>query len=226
MAAHILIVEDDRPLAEGISMALKSEEFSIATAATIKEGKAYLDSYRVDLMILDINLPDGSGLELLTSLRSHSSLPVILLTANDMETDIVYGLESGADDYITKPFGLGELRARVHARLRRHEEHFREVYRKDGFVFDFPNQSFTKDGEALELSKTEQKLLRLLVMNAGQILPRELLMERIWGSDEFVDENALSVAVHRLRQKLEQTPSLPKHIMTAYGIGYGWEVTS
>ena len=89
MAAHILIVEDDRPLAEGISMALKSEEFSIATAATIKEGKAYLDSYRVDLMILDLNLPDGSGLELLTSLRSHSSLPVILLTANDMETDIV-----------------------------------------------------------------------------------------------------------------------------------------
>ena len=216
MAAHILIVEDDRPLAEGISMALKSEEFSIAATATIKEGKAYLDSYRVDLMILDINLPDGNGLELLTSLRSHSSLPVILLTANDMETDIVYGLESGAD----------ELRARVHARLRRHEEHFREVYRKDGFVFDFLNQSFTKDGEALELSKTEQKLLRLLVMNAGQILPRELLMERIWGSEEFVDENALSVAVRRLRQKLEQTPSLPKHIMTAYGIGYGWEVTS
>lgn len=224
--AHLLIVEDDRPLAEGISMALKSDGISIAAVGTKKDGEAYLDSHSVDLVILDVNLPDGSGLDLLGSLRLHSSLPVILLTANDMETDIVYGLESGADDYITKPFGLGELRARVHARLRRYENRFHEVYCKDDFIFDFSNQSFSKNGETLELSKTEQKLLRLLVLNSGHVLPREILIDRIWGSEEFVDENALSVVVRRLRQKLEVSPSVPKHIMTAYGIGYGWEVSS
>ena len=146
---------------------------------------------------------------------------MILLTANDLETDIVTGLESGAEDYITKPFSLAVLRARVNAQLRRGKRDARvEV---GPFVFDFDRVEFRKDGKALELSKTEQKLLRLLVENRGQTLARGALVDRIWTDGaEYVDENALSVTVKRLRGKLEENPSAPQYLKTVYGIGYTW----
>ena len=172
----------------------------------------------IDLVILDVNLPDGSGLDLCREIRKSSHVPIIFLTANDMEIDIVTGLESGADDYITKPFSLAVLRARVNAVTRRRLSDGSQ-FEFGNYFFDFDNMKFLDDGVPVELSKTEQRLLKLFVQNMGQTLSRELLLQRIWSDGaEFVEENALSVTVKRLRQKLPDAP-----IRTVYGIGYVWE---
>ena len=221
----LLLLEDDAALGEGIRLALKSGETEITLCRTLSEGRRALEQSAFDLLILDINLPDGSGLELLREVQQTSTVPVILLTANDMETDIVNGLESGADDYITKPFSLAVLRARVNAQLRRNTTGPSGVLEIDGFSFDFDRMEFRKDGRPIELSKTEQKLLRVLVENRGQTLTRAALVDRIWTDGaEYVDENALSVTVKRLRDKLEDVPSKPRYLKTVYGIGYTWAV--
>lgn len=219
----IIVVEDDKALCAGICIALKSEELSFISCMGIREARLALGQGGCDLMILDINLPDGNGVDFLKELRKTSCFPVILLTANDMETDIVTGLESGADDYVTKPFSLAVLRARVHAQLRRQDGRQEEVMRSKVFTFDFSKMQFWKGEQELELSKTEQKLLKILVENKGITMARSTLVDRIWtdGAD-YVDENALSVTVRRLRGKLEDEPSKPKYIKTVYGIGYVW----
>lgn len=216
---QILLLEDDTALGRGIQLALQGPEVQVTLVSTLAQAREALGKGRFDLLLLDVNLPDGSGLELLREVRGQ--VPVILLTANDLETDIVTGLESGAEDYITKPFSLAVLRARVNAQLRRWKRDARvEV---GPFVFDFDRMEFRKDGKALELSKTEQKLLRLLVENRGQTLARGTLVDRIWTDGaEYVDENALSVTVKRLRGKLEENPSAPQYLKTVYGIGYTW----
>ncbi len=221
---RILIVEDDRALGEGLCLALKSPEAEPLLCRTLAAARSALEAGEPDLLVLDVNLPDGSGLDFLRQLRRSSALPVILLTANDMETDIVAGLESGADDYVTKPFSLAVLRARVNAQLRRGEGAPRGgPLVLDGFSFDFERMEFRRDGRLIELSKTEQKLLRVLVENRGRTLPRELLVDRVWTDGaEYVDENALSVTVKRLRGKLEDNPSKPRYLKTVYGIGYVW----
>ena len=142
-----------------------------------------------------------------------------------METDIVAGLESGADDYITKPFSLAVLRARVNAQLRRQDRGQKDLVELDGFAFNFPRMEFKKDGHPVELSKTEQKLLHLLVSNRGTTLSRGTLVDRLWTDGaEYVDENALSVTIKRLRNKLEDNPSKPQYLKTVYGVGYTWSV--
>jgi DNA-binding response OmpR family regulator len=148
-----------------------------------------------------------------------------MLTANDTEIDMVNGLESGADDYITKPFSLAVLRARVDALLRR-GSYAKSKITSNGFMFDFEAMRFEKDGQSIELSKTEARLLQILFTNRGQTIPRERLLELIWqDGTEYVDENALSVAVRRLRAKLENDPSNPQYIKTVHGIGYKWAVS-
>ena len=219
----ILLLEDDAALGSGIPLALQGQQVEVTLCATIHKARAELARDQFDLLILDVNLPDGSGLDLLREVRKASPVPVILLTVNDMEMDIVTGLESGADDYITKPFSLAVLRARVNAQLRRGAQP--SCVEIDGFRFDFDKMEFRKHEQPLELSKTEQKLLRILVENRGQTLPRGVLVDRIWTDGaEFVDENALSVTVKRLRGKLEDNPSSPKYLKTVYGIGYTWAV--
>ena len=221
----ILLIEDDITLGNGIRLALQNTSLQITLCHTLTEGRNVLDRESFDLLILDINLPDGSGLDLLNEVRKISTVPIILLTANDMEMDIVTGLESGADDYITKPFSLAVLRARVNAQLRRSISAKQSCTEIDGFQFDFDRMEFRKDGQLVELSKTEQKLLRILVENRGQTLSRTTLVDWIWTDGaEYVDENALSVTVKRLRDKLEDTPSSPKYLKTVYGIGYTWAV--
>ena len=221
----ILLTEDDITLANGIRLALQNASLQITLCHTLAEARNVLEGNSFDLLILDINLPDGSGLDLLNEVRKISAVPIILLTANDMEMDIVTGLESGADDYITKPFSLAVLRARVNAQLRRSISVKPSCTEIDGFRFDFDRMEFRKDGRPVELSKTEQKLLRILIENCGQTLPRATLVDRIWTDGaEYVDENALSVTVKRLRDKLEDTPSSPKYLKTVYGIGYTWAV--
>ena len=216
---RILLLEDDISLGKGIAMALSGEGRTVVRAERLDQAEQLLDRDPFSLLILDINLPDGSGLDLLRRLRQRGSrLPVILLTANDLETDIVSGLELGADDYITKPFSLAVLRARVNNQLRRNAAPGDGAVELPPFSFDFSRMVFTRGGQPVELSRTEQRLLRLLVDNRGQVLPRDLLLERVWDGGQFVDENALSVAVRRLRAKLVDAP-----IRTVYGLGYTWE---
>lgn len=222
---EILVVEDDIALSHGIAMALRSEQIHIAQCHTLLAAKNLLAVNPVGLVILDINLPDGSGIDLLRELRGRQGISVILLTANDTETDIVTGLESGADDYITKPFSLAVLRARVNAQLRKLESNTSSLFLLDSYRFDFDTMQFSKNAVPIELSKTEQKLLRLLVENKGITLERSKLIDRIWTDGaEYVDENALSVTIKRLRDKLEDNPSHPEYIKTVYGLGYTWAV--
>lgn len=221
----LLLLEDDVALGQGVRLALQGPQADITLCRTLAEGRAALEAALFDLLILDINLPDGSGLGLLGEIRQASAMPVILLTANDMETDIVVGLESGADDYITKPFSLAVLRARVNAQLRRSTPPHTGAVEIEDFSFDFDRMEFRKGGRLIDLSKTEQKLLRVLVENRGLTLSREKLLDRVWSDGaEFVDENTLSVTVKRLRDKLEDTPSKPRFLKTVYGIGYTWAV--
>lgn len=232
---NILLVEDDRTLNQGLCLALKSEQVHVDACFTLSEARDLFEQQNkeYELMILDVNLPDGNGLDYLRELKAQSRISVILLTANDMEMDIVTGLELGADDYITKPFSLAVLRARVNTQLRKRQlqkESFKQVsgsnhaeFQNERFRFDFMRMEFWKDEEAFELSKTEQKLLHYLVENRGQILTREMLLMRLWpDGEQYVDENALSVSVKRLRNKLEDIPSKPRYIKTVYGVGYTW----
>ena len=219
--SRILLLEDDEALGRGVCMALETPNSTVTHCSTRLQAIKILQGVVFDLLILDINLPDGSGLELLRTLRQNgTSTPAILLTANDLELDEVTGLEAGADDYITKPFSLAVLRARVNAQLRRSVPVKQERIELNGFILDFTRMEFSKEGTIIDLSKTEQRLLRLLVENRGRTLPRELLLEKVWDGGEFVDENALSVAVRRLRGKLGNAP-----IRTVYGVGYTWEVS-
>lgn len=221
----VLLLEDDLALGQGICLALKSDGVQIDRFRLLSEARNQrISDYA--LLILDINLPDGSGLDYLRDLRTnHCSVPVILLTANDMETDVVVGLESGADDYITKPFSLAILRARVNAQLRREQKWVPSVFQSDRFLFDFDHMVFQKSGLRIELSKTEQKLLRILLDNRGMTVSRAVLVDRIWSDGaEYVDENALSVTMKRLRDKLEDDPSKPTYLKTVYGLGYTWAV--
>lgn len=219
--SRILLLEDDEALGRGICMALETPSCTVTHCSTCLQAINILQGMVFDLLILDINLPDGSGLELLRTLRQNgNSTPAILLTANDLELDEVTGLEAGADDYITKPFSLAVLRARVNAQLRRSVPVKQDRIELNGFILDFTRMEFSREGTIIDLSKTEQRLLRLLVENRGRTLPRELLLEKVWDGGEFVDENALSVAVRRLRGKLGNAP-----IRTVYGVGYTWEVS-
>ena len=174
-----LLLEDDAALGSGIQLALQSQTMQITLCATLEQARCALSLSSFDLLILDVNLPDGNGLELLRQLRKSRDVPVILLTANDMEMDIVTGLESGADDYISKPFSLAVLRARVNAQLRRGAHPQASCVEIDAFRFDFDRMDFRKAGQPVELSKTEQKLLRLLIENRGRTLSRAMLVDRI-----------------------------------------------
>ena len=222
----IFLLEDDQTLGRGIVMALETPGRTVTLAGSLREGRAVLGRECFDLLILDINLPDGSGLELLRQLRAAgNSTPVILLTANDLELDEVTGLEAGADDYITKPFSLAVLRARVATQLRRRAQPPAGAVTMGPFVFDFDRMDFRRAGVPVELSKTEQRLLQVLVVNRGCTVPRAVLTERVWPEEAaYVEPNALSVAVKRLRAKLEADPANPQYLKTVYGLGYTWVV--
>ena len=216
----ILIVEDDKALNNGIALALRDANILFESAFDLRTARILTASKKFDLIILDVNLPDGSGLDFLADIKEYHDTPVILLTANDMETDIVSGFELGADDYITKPFSLAVLRARVNVQLRKKKK-ASNIYKTDKYSFDIDKLEFTVEKNAVDLSKTEQKLLRILIENRGNTVTRGSLYDGIWiDGSEFVDENALSVAVKRLRDKLGSS----NPIKTIYGIGYTWAV--
>lgn len=230
---RILLIEDDKVLSDGVLLALKSDKISVEQCFSIKTARGRMAEEIYDLLLLDVNLPDGNGVDFMQEVKRKYKAPVILLTANDLEIDIVTGLELGADDYVTKPFQLAVLRARVHTQLRRQEElakaqrhktTLETVYVQDDFRFDFERMEFCKENASIELSLTEQKLLRILTLNRGIVLSRGRLIDYVWTDGaEYVNENALSVSVKRLRDKLEKDSSNPRYIKTIYGIGYMWE---
>jgi DNA-binding response OmpR family regulator len=221
---QLLIVEDDLTLNEGLCKALRQEDRKIISCDCLKAARAQLALGIINFVLLDINLPDGSGLDLLKEIKKQKpALPVILLTANDTDHDIVHGLETGADDYITKPFSLSVLRARVNNQLRKIEGERTagadKTFTDGAWSFNFDKMIFAYDGKQTELSKTEQKLLYYLTQNAPNTVSRDFLIDRLWSDGEdYVDENALSVTVKRLRDKLK----LGNKIKTVYGIGYAW----
>lgn len=224
MKKEVLILEDDIDLAEGIELSLQGEELNFVICTTITEARMAVQRQKFNLMIFDINLPDGNGLDFCCEIKQKISNPIILLTAKDMELDIVKGLESGADDYITKPFSLMVLRARIRALLRRTTEKYEQEYKDSVFLFRFKTMEFYKNSISIELSKTEQRILYLLISNPNVIITRERLMEWVWPEGtEYVEDNALSVGIRRLRDKLEDDSSNPKYIKTVYGKGYIWE---
>ncbi|MBQ3601365.1 MAG: response regulator transcription factor [Lachnospiraceae bacterium] len=197
-------------------MILKEEGYETLVASSLKEGKKYIGEESIQLLILDINLPDGNGLEFCRIHRKELTMPILMLTAKDTEEDEILGFEAGADDYITKPFRIGILRARVHALIRRTQKS--KVYEVGNLYLDLEKRVYKRDEKEIELSKVEQELLRLLLINAGQTLTRNQLICRIWDSWDSVDENTLSVTVARLRNKIGGN-----YIKTIYGIGYRWQ---
>ena len=222
---NILIIEDDRALSDGIVLSLKDDKYLLLQAHNIAAARELLKNNSISLIILDINLPDGNGLDFLREIREKYMVSIIILTANDLETDIVTGLELGADDYITKPFSLMVLRARVKLQLRKLETAVSSVIQIDDYNFNFNAMEFSKNGNIIELSKTEQKLLKILIENKGHTLSRSALVDWIWTDGAaYVDENALSVTIKRLRDKLEEDPSSSQYIKTVYGVGYTWAV--
>ena len=236
----IQIVEDDKTLSEGISISLGDFADSFHKEYKIADAKAGFDKYgdEISLIILDLNLPDGIGYNYLKYVRERSNVPVLILTANDLEMDEVTGLTMGADDFLTKPFSLAVLRARVTALIRRSQmtgnatsgdaqaeavNDNSAIYEIDDMVFDFDKLIFRKGEEEIFLSVNEQRLLKVFLDNKGMILTRDALIERLWGdSGEYVEENALSVTVNRLRSKIESSGTA-KHINTVYGQGYRFE---
>ena len=221
--AKILIVEDDELLSRGLAFALEKEGYEVVTAYGYTEGYAAILSGGVDLALLDINLPGKSGAALCAELRKTSALPVIFITANDTEQDMIKGFQLGCDDYISKPFSLDVLKQRVKAVLRRVVVVDKDVFSSGNITVDFQQMIVKKDAVSVKLTVTEYRLLELLVRNKGQVLTRQLLLERLWDAGgNFVEENALSVNVRRLRQKLEDDLKKPTYIITVFGIGYTW----
>ena len=220
----IQIVEDDRALGEGIVLALKEPGMEFVCHGSVKEALAAFERVLPELIILDVNLQVGSGYNFLKEVRKCSQVPVLIVTANDMEMDEVTGLTLGADDYMTKPFSLAVLRARIQALLRRGKAKGTALYEEGEFRFDFDSLVFTRKGREVALSVNEQRLLRLLIENRGRVLTRGLLTDRLWSDGgDYVDENALSVTVKRLRSKLEDKRDGVSYIQTVYGQGYMWK---
>ncbi|MFG6328355.1 MAG: response regulator transcription factor [Lachnospiraceae bacterium] len=218
---RILIIEDDKKLSDGIRLALH-KEYLCSQAYSLMSAEKEFDVRQFDLVLLDVNFADGSGMEYLVEIRRKSLVPVILITANNMEMDIVSGLEQGANDYITKPFSLMVLRARVDVQLRNSGQNT-DIFKDGDFYFDFYKMEFLYKSTPVCLSGTEQRLLRCLIENRGRSVSRSHLIDETWQKEsEFVEEHTLTVAINRLRKKLGIDKDQPEYIKTVYGVGYIW----
>lgn len=219
-----MIVEDDENLSRGIAFTFEKDGYRAISANGIREARRMLEKYMIDLVILDLGLPDGNGMDLCREIREYSRVPVIMLTARDLETDEVSGLLVGADDYMTKPFSLSVLRARVEALLRRAKVESRHIIRSGKFTLDTDLCKLFRRDEEISISATEYRLLSLLMTNAGRVLTKEQIVASLWDNGgNFVDGNTLPVNISRLRAKLEDNPKNPQTIKTIHGIGYIWD---
>ena len=229
METKILLLEDDESLLDGLCYLLRKNGYAVETAKTVKEAAELLHGSRYDLLLLDVTLPDGTGFELCERERNGGSqVPIIFLTASDEEVNIIRGLDSGGDDYVTKPFKMGELLSRIHALLRRagiqkKEDDIRIA--SGDLVIDLAGSKVTLRGEKLDLTGMEYRLLCLLVRSGGKVITRDIMLNELWdGAGNFVDDNTLSVYIRRLREKIEVDPSRPEHLLTVRGFGYCWKI--
>lgn len=219
----VLIVEDERSIADSVAYTLKQEGFEVVVAYDGPNGLAEALATKPDIMILDLMLPGMDGLDVFRALRRHSSLPVIMLTAKASESDRVAGIELGADDYIVKPFYMRELVARVKMVLRRAQGSVvgdEEVLRVRDLVVDAARRVVTVGGDEVQLSPQEFALLHCLARNRGRALTRAVILQQAWGETEYIDEHTVDVHVRWLRQKIEKDPSNPTRILTVRGVGY------
>lgn len=214
----ILLLEDDESLNRGISLKLSKEGYQVLSAYTMREAKSMFEQEAIDLVISDITLPDGNGLDFGRAVREKSDVHLIYLTAMDQEIDIVNGYDTGADDYITKPFSVNILVSKVNAFMRRIHETGKEILLSEGIEVSIKEMQVKKSGVSVSLSKTELQLLIYLLENAGRILSKENILERVWGLDgQFVDDNTVAVNISRLKNKLGT-----ECIANVRGLGYLW----
>ena len=224
--SRILVVEDEESYSDPLSYLLRREGYEVAVAETGPAALAQFDKNGADLVLLDLMLPGLSGVDVCRQLRQRSSVPVIMLTAKDSEIDKVVGLEIGADDYVTKPYSSRELLARIKAVLRRlsePEELVPPTLESGPVRMDVERHTVTVGGTATSLPLKEFELLEMLLRNAGRVLTRIQLIDRVWGSDYVGDTKTLDVHVKRLRAKIEPDPANPRHIVTVRGLGYKFE---
>lgn len=221
--AKILVVEDDLSLSAGLCFSLDGDGYLTVAAYTCQKARQLLKSEQFNLAILDVNLPDGNGFDLCRELKASTpGLPVIFLTANDLERDELAGFELGADDYITKPFSIQILKRRVEAVLRRGTAGDNDDCFDDGYLrLDFQTLTAVREGEKVAITPNEYKLLRLLTANANALVTRQLLLQKLWDMDgAFIDDHTLTVTMNRLRAKLEDAGHT--YIQTVRGMGYVW----
>jgi two-component system response regulator RegX3 len=223
---RVLVVEDEESFSDALSYMLRKEGFEVAVAATGPDALEAFDRNGADLVLLDLMLPGLPGTEVCRELRSRSNVPVIMLTAKDSEVDKVVGLELGADDYVTKPFSSRELVARIRAVLRRQgdvEEITPPTLEAGPVRMDVERHIVSVSGGTVQLPLKEFELLEVLLRNAGRVLTRMQLIDRVWGADYVGDTKTLDVHVKRLRAKIEPSPSAPRYIVTVRGLGYKFE---
>ena len=224
---RILLVEDEESLAEPLAFLLGKEGFDVVWAADGAQALVEFEAYDIDIVLLDLMLPGMSGTDVCKQLRAISSVPVIMVTARDSEIDKVVGLELGADDYVTKPYSSRELIARIRAVLRRggdtEEIPAQNVLSGGRVRMDVERHTVTVAGTPVNLPLKEFDLLEYLLRNAGRVLTRGQLIDRVWGADYVGDTKTLDVHVKRLRSKIEEEPSRPRHLITVRGLGYKFE---
>ena len=225
--ARVLVVEDEESISDPLSYMLRREGFEVSIAATGTEALTEFDRTGADIVLLDLMLPEMSGTEVCRQLRQKSHVPIIMVTARDSEIDKVVGLEIGADDYVTKPYSPRELVARVRAVLRRHAGEPAETsvatLAAGPVRMDVERHVVSVGGDSVALPLKEFELLELLLRNAGRVLTRGQLIDRVWGADYVGDTKTLDVHVKRLRSKIEPEPSTPRYIVTVRGLGYKFE---
>ena len=225
--SKIFFVEDDLSLISGLSFALKKQGYEVDNARTIDEAEKLWQNNKYDLAILDISLPDGSGYQLCEKIRLNSKIPIIFLTAADEETDIIMGLDMGADDYITKPFKLAVFLSKVNAIIRRSNDFNQKntILSSNGISVNLLNDEVIKNGKTLNLTSGEYKLLCLFMENPNIILSQEQILNKLWDSNnDYIDNSTLTVYIRRLRKKIEDDPSNPTNIVTIRRMGYKWNV--
>ena len=223
---RILVVEDEESFSDPLAYLLEKEGYDVTVTETGTDGLSEFERNGADLVLLDLMLPGMSGVDVCRALRQRSSVPVIMLTAKDSEVDKVVGLELGADDYVTKPYSGRELLARIKAVLRRQsepEELLPSTVESGPVRMDVERHTVSVDGKSVSLPLKEFELLEMLLRNAGRVLTRGQLIDRVWGSDYVGDTKTLDVHVKRLRAKIEPDPSRPQHIVTVRGLGYKFE---
>ncbi len=222
MKPSILIVEDDLQIRRFLRAALMAEGYQYHESVSAAEGVAQANARRPDLMLLDLGLPDGDGLEVIRKVRESSQMPIVVLSARGQETDKVAALDLGADDYVAKPFGVGELLARIRAALRRAAPAPAEgpVLRFGRVEVDFDKRAVRVEGEEVHLTPNEYKLLQVLLKHAGKVLTQRQLLNEVWGPSHVEQAQYLRVYIAQLRRKLEADPARPKHLQTEPGVGY------